>query len=168
MSGPTDARSSGVPEVSNLQASLERDGTLSQATLTALVPNGGTKDRILCRFNIQDGVASLDKVTGADHSAGEADLGTLWVTTHLPGVLAAEQAVADLEQVRDVVSISHHVEQASTQAEYGYRFECSDCGHKSWGVDAAEADSDNGLTGGCFCPDCGASLDTGRDAVATE
>jgi hypothetical protein len=157
-----------VPEVKDLEASLEQDGSLSQVSLTALVPNGGEKDRLHCTFGVEDGVATLDKVTGAGYTEDETDLGTLWVGTHLPGILAAEMAVSDLEQIRDVVGLESLLDEAQTQAEYGYRFECSECGHKSWGRDAAEAESDNGLTGGCYCPDCGASLDTGRDSIAPE
>ena len=132
MAGPTDPRSSGVPEVGDLEASLEADGSLSQVTCTAQVPNGELNDRLQCTFGVEDGVATLDMVTEKNR-AGDDGLGNLWVGTHLPGILAAEMAVSDLEQIRDVVGLESLLDEASTQAEYGYRFECPDCGHKSWG-----------------------------------
>lgn len=157
MTQKPDPRTSGIPEAGNLQARLSSSGDLEQVTVRVKTPNGDVNDSLLARFKLEDGVATLDKVTKRERGGGEKDLGTLWVSSHLPGILAAEMAVDDLEQVRDVRGMESLLAEARTQAEYGHQLRCQDCGEDVWAAQALNKTSD-GLQGGCYCPECEGKL----------
>lgn len=166
----SDPRASGVPDIGGLEASLQSDGSLSEVEVTVAAPDGDIQTHITCTFYVDEGVATLHKVEKADLSTNprrSKELETFYVGTHLPGILAAEMAVEDLEQIRDVRGLMGGLllDDAETQALQGWRFQCPGCEEECWGSQAAETDGPKGLSGGLYCPHCEEEHLTDRDLI---
>lgn len=164
-----DVRATGIPRVGPILARLDGLGNLSRVNVRVEMPDGEGigKRKLLLWFRIEEDsegktYARLRKITGAEGSGTDAaDLHHLSMGVHLPGVVAAEDAVKDLQQVDTVVGLMDRFTMSQRQARLGHDLECRECGEQTVAksvLDAADPKAALSQERKGRCPECGAHV----------